>query len=371
MKVLLEKLIRAKPTAENGEKEAAKIIAEFFMEAQISAELDVWDDKNANITTRIESGGGRPAIMFLCHLDVVPAGEGQWGHDPFKPTEKEGKLFGRGSADMLGGLAAGASAVVDVVKSGGQLKGDIIFAATAGEEVDSCGVKRFMEKHGTNLPAPGGIIIPEPTDFEVVTAHKGICWLKITTSGKTAHGSMPELGINAVMMMNKLLNSLEKYKVPHTVHPVLGGCTLSVNTIHGGKATNVVPDRCSIEVDIRMLPGQDYEEIIAGIEELFRQVNQGYPDFIAEIEPVRIVGALETDSECDFVRSFCKTVGSEKTASVSFTTDGPHLAELNAPVVIFGPGKPALCHKPNEYIEISDLEKARQYYTAVIKNFLL
>jgi succinyl-diaminopimelate desuccinylase len=214
------------------------------------------------------------------------------------------------------------------------------------------------------------VVLPEPTDFEVVTAHRGMLWLKVKTGGKAAHGSTPELGINAIASMKTFLNELDNYKIRVEPHKLLGGCSMSVNTIAGGKAVNVVPDKCEIGIDIRTLPGQNCQEIISDFEKIFAKLKQGNSQFEASVSLVREVGALETDSNCDFVKDFCSAIGRTETKAVGFTTDGPHFAPLGVPVVIFGPGKPDICHKPDEYIEISDVEKAVEYYKDIILKFL-
>jgi succinyl-diaminopimelate desuccinylase len=367
--VLLKKLIGAETTAENGELAAADIISAELGQSDIDCRIDSWDTNRANLIAQIKSGGRKGALLFACHLDVVGAGETKWEHPPFSGVESEGKIYGRGSADMKGGIAAIVTAAKQIVESGVKLEGDIILFAAAGEETDSCGAKRFIRNWG-GMPRLAGVVLPEPTDFEVVTAHRGMLWLKVKTGGKAAHGSTPELGINAIASMKTLLNELDNYKIRFKPHKLLGGCSMSVNTIAGGKEINVVPDECEIKIDIRTLPGQNCQEIISDFEKIFTKLKQKNPQFEAEVSIIREVGALETDSNCGFVKDFCSCLGISETKTVGFTTDGPHFAALGAPVVIFGPGKPEVCHKPDEYIEISDVEKAVEYYKNIIVKFL-
>jgi succinyl-diaminopimelate desuccinylase len=249
------------------------------------------------------------------------------------------------------------------------LNGDIIFLAVAGEETDSCGAEKFIDNPG-QLPELAGVIIPEPTDFSIVTAHRGMLWLKIATKGKTAHSSTPELGVNAIASMRRVLDVLENYEVPVEPHKQLGKCSMSINTISGGKAMNVVPDKCTIGIDFRTLPGQKAGDIIGEMKNILARVNQENQNFDAEVSMIRAVQPLETDCNCDFVRNFCQAVDINETKSVGFTTDGPCFTSLGAPILIFGPGKPELCHKPDEYIDISDVEKATGYYMNIISRFL-
>lgn len=370
VKELLKKLIQAKPTGDNGELAAANVLADFLAPHGIDCRIDKWAKTRANFTAHVKSTGERDALLFAAHLDVVPAGPARWKLPPFDAVEADGKIHGRGSADMKGPMASLAAAIVEIVKSGTRLKGGLILAATAGEETDSCGAKRFIKKDISQLPRLAGVVIPEPTDFEVVATHRGMIWVQITTFGKSAHGSMPHLGVNAIELMNPLLNHLWDYQPAHTDHPLLGKCSMSINEIHGGKATNVVPDKCSVKIDIRTVPGQTNQDIISDLEAICRQLKINDNRFKAEIATIRSVPALETEAESGFVKSLCDAVGVEETSNVGFASDGPFFAELGTPVVIFGPGKPGVCHQPDEYIDIADLEKGKQYYKDIILKFL-
>jgi len=369
MKELLKKLIQAESTPQKGELAAAEVISSELSRSGVECRIDTWGQNRANIIARVKSCERKGALLFACHLDVVGPGEARWEKPPFGAIESDGKIYGRGSADMKGGIAAAVTAVRQIADSDIKLQGDIVFVAAAGEETDSCGAKRFISDSG-RMPEFVGVVIPEPTDFAIVTAHRGMLWLKVTTKGKAAHGSTPQLGVNAIASMRSVLDELENYEIPAEAHKLLGRCSMSVNTITGGKALNVVPDKCSIGIDIRTLPEQNHQDIITDLENIFAKLKSENPQFDAEVSVVRQVQSLETDCSCDFVNDFCSAVGNNETVAVGFTTDGPHFASLGAPVVIFGPGKPHLCHKPNEYIEIRDAKKAIEYYKNIILKFL-
>lgn len=370
MKELLRKLIQAETTAEKGELAAAEIISDELGQSGIGCQIDSWGLNRANLTAQIKSGGQKGGLLFACHLDVVAPGQAGWRHPAFAAVESEGKIYGRGSVDMKGGIASVVTAIRQIVDSGVELEGDIIFVAAAGEETDSCGTERFIRGRSGRLPELAGVVIPEPTDFEVVTAHRGMLWLEVKTEGRAAHSSTPELGVNAIASMKILLAELDNYKIRFQPHKMLGKCSMSVNTITGGKEINVVPDQCSIGIDIRTLPGQQFQEIISDFEKIFAKLKQQNSQFEASVSVMREVGALETDLSCDFVKDFCSAVKISETKAVGFTTDGPHFASLGAPVVIFGPGKPQLAHKPDEYIDIADVEKAVEHYKKIILKFL-
>ncbi|MHC4743001.1 MAG: M20 family metallopeptidase [Planctomycetota bacterium] len=369
MKDFLSKLVQIDTTASTGELAAAKLVVEELASSGINAETDCWEQKRANVSARIGSSGERPSLLFACHLDVVGPGAEPWEHPPFSGLQRDGRVYGRGATDMKGGIAAVVAAIRHVADSGTRLLGDIVFVAAAGEETDSCGAIRFVEGQA-DASEYAGVIIPEPTDFDIVTAHRGMLWLQIATKGVTAHGSTPHLGVNAINTARALLNELEAYAPKAEPHNLLGGCSMSINTIAGGDEINVVPDKCTIGIDFRTLPGQAHDAILADLREVFAKLRSADANFDAEISIVRQVEPLETDCSSEFLRDFCSTVGIAETKAVGFTTDGPHFAELGAPVVIFGPGKGEVCHRPNEYVEISDVEEAARYYREIIEKFL-
>ncbi|MHC5146644.1 MAG: M20 family metallopeptidase [Planctomycetota bacterium] len=361
MKELLKKLIRSSPTLENGELNAAKVLVDYFQQHRIQVSLDQWDKTRANVTASVGSDDAdAPTLLFGAHLDVVPASKEHWQTDPFCPVERDGKIIGRGSVDMLGGLCAAAAAMVDLSKQ--PLNGRVIFAATAGEETDSCGVQRFVEQHQSQITNPVGVVITEPTGMKVLRAHRGILWLKVETFGKTAHGSTPQAGINAVLKMNALINRLGNWDIPHTPHPALGGCSMSINRIAGGSATNIVPDSCVLELDIRTLPGQDHTGIIDELQNLCDDLQKNDPDFKTHISIIRAVDGLETPADHPFIEQACRAIGATEVGTAGFTTDGPHFEKLSDAILILGPGDGSLCHKPDEAIEIEAVEHARQSY---------
>ncbi|MFQ6036959.1 MAG: M20/M25/M40 family metallo-hydrolase, partial [Sedimentisphaerales bacterium] len=273
MKEFLRKLIQAETTAEKGELAAAQLISAELGHSGIDYQIDSWGKTRANITARVKSAGRKAALLFVSHLDVVGPGETAWQHPPFAAAESNGKIHGRGSADMKGGIAAIVTAIRQVVDGRIPLQGDIIFLGAAGEETDSCGAKRFISNQSA-MPQLAGVVVTEPTDFEVVTAHRGLLWLKVETRGKAAHGSTPELGINAIASMRCLLNELENYEIPFQPHHLLGKCSMSINTIAGGKEINIVPDICTAGIDIRTLPAQNHQDIVKDLEKIFTKLKQ-------------------------------------------------------------------------------------------------
>ena len=396
MKDLLKQLVQADSTSDKGESAAAAVIADRFERHGVDCRIDRWDTNRANIMAQVKSAGPRPALLFVCHLDVVGPGKERWEYPPFGASEENGRIYGRGTTDMKAGIASVVAAICDLAGARADLKGDILFAATAGEETDSAGVVRFVQQMRANsdarladtgqpqgigdpkrvpgrsdslVPALAGIIIPEPTDFAVVTAHRGLLWLKITTRGKAVHSSTPERGVNAIGSMKHVLDELEHYQIPFERHPLLGECSMSINTISGGEAMNMVPDRCTLGVDIRTLPGQDHDALRHDFERMLAKLQAGTPQFDADLVVERTVKAMETNPECEFVRRLCTAVGVNLTNAVGFTTDAPHLAPLGAPIVIYGPGQPKMCHQVDEYIDLADVRAGVDCFKKAILAF--
>jgi succinyl-diaminopimelate desuccinylase len=268
---------------------------------------------------------------------------------------------------MKSGLAALIVATRTMAKARLPLRGDLILAATAGEESDSLGATALAVR--PDLGPVQALVIPEPSANDIYVAEKGAFWLELTTQGKTAHGSMPDLGRNAVMMMVALIGELEKMAFPYREHPMLGGFSRSINTIAGGVKTNVVPDLCVATVDMRTVPGQDHRAILGQVEGLIADLTRRIPDFQASVKIVNDRCPVETSPSEPAVRRFADVVAQvtgERPVpkGVRYYTDAavfvPH---LNVPMIICGPGDAKQAHQPNEHVEIVKLVQSAKIFT--------
>jgi len=351
---------------------AAEYISGELRKAGLDADLIRHSSARASVLARLRGSGETPALLFNGHIDTVPVGAEAWTHDPFAGVLADGKIWGRGAADMKGGVACLLAAVTALAKARLPLKGDIIFTATAGEEIDSLGATAIAPR--ADLGPVRAILIPEPSHNELYIAEKGAFWLEITTHGQTAHGSMPDLGRNAILMMVRLADELEKLEIPFQSHPLLGGFSRSLNTIGGGVKTNVVPDSCTAPVDMRTVPGQNHRDILEKVNGLIKDLEGSMPGFKASVRILNDRLPLETPSNDPAVLMFCEVIG-EITGrkpvpkGTRYFTDGVVLAPaLNAPLLICGPGNPGLAHQPNEYVEVDKLvQSARIYALAALK----
>jgi succinyl-diaminopimelate desuccinylase len=283
-------------------------------------------------------------------------------------------VWGRGAADMKGGLAAMMAAALALVETGTSLAGDLILAFTAGEEVDCVGAHVVAGR--TDLGPVGAIVLSEPSSNELFVAEKGALQVELTTYGQTAHGSMPELGRNAVMMMVALLSELDRLPVPCAEHPLLGGFTRSINTINGGVKTNVVPDRCTATVDMRTVPGQDHAALLRQIEALIADLSARQPGFQASMKVLNDNLPLTTPPDHPAVARMADVIEAVKgrrpvPRGVRYYSDAvAYVPAFAAPMLICGPGQASLAHQPNEYVEVDKLVESARILTLAAMRLL-
>jgi succinyl-diaminopimelate desuccinylase len=338
------------------EKLAADWLAEQLERRGFSPRVDDLGGHRANITAVLKGTGEKPALVFNGHLDVVPIGDTPWMHDPFGGVQVNDRLYGRGTSDMKSGLMAMVMAADALKRAGVRLKGDLILSGVADEETGALGAKSWVQAGG--LRGVGAIVIGEPTNLEVYIAEKGACWLEITTYGKTAHGSMPDLGVNAVMHMTAALHALTRLSLPFQPHPLFDRPTMNVGTIVGGNKTNVVPDRCTVTVDLRTLPGMQHEDVQREIRQTLDGLREAIPNFTYEMRVIAERAAVASDPQAPIVEtvlSILEAHGRREApkATPGFATDASVFQPASGvPFLIFGPGIPQLAHQPNEYVEI-------------------
>jgi len=338
---LLQKVIQIESTNPPGnELDLALWLADQFAQAGIEAELLKYEGKRANLVARVPGTGKGPALIFSAHMDTVPAGEVPWMFPPFSATLHEGKIYGRGAADMKSGLAAMVEAAVILARSGVSLGGDLIVALTWDETHGLRGAKKLVE--AGLLADAGAVLVSEPSTLDVFIAEKGALWLKCRAEGKTAHTSMPDMGRNAIMEMMQFLGRLEQsLDLSADPHSLLSAPTWAVGTIKGGVIINMIPDGCEIELDIRdwKLPVvTDPEAGIVGLS----------------LQAVEEVTGLP-----------------RKRKGVSYFTDGSVLANrLHIPMVIIGPGETVMTHQPNECVEVERLVQAVKAYLLIAARYL-
>lgn len=374
----LQALVRAESVNPPGNEQAvAEKIAERLAATGFSPQVDEIQEGRSNLLVSI---GGESAheqttrvLVYSGHFDTVPLGNARWEHEPFGGELVDGKLYGRGATDMKGGVAAMVLALEYLQRSGARLAGELRFVGTVGEEVDGLGAREVVKRG--QMDDATALVVGEPSANGAFVAHKGTLWVEVFISGRTAHGSMPERGVNAIDTMRHFLNWLEEHSFSHEEHPLLGGPTTNVGTIKGGVKTNVVADACSATLDLRTLPGQSHEEILAEVEQALakacshtgasyeiRVANDKAPVATSENEP--FIGlSLDTAQRHLGQRLTPKGANYYTDASV-------YIPHLGLPTLIYGPGEPGMAHQPDEWIEIENYLESIRFYAALAVEYL-
>jgi len=342
------------------ELEAAELLTGELAAAGLASETRALGPGRANAVARFSNCAG-PTLVLNSHIDTVPIGSG-WTMDPFRLTERNGRLYGRGACDAKGSIAAMTEAARLLIADASSWRGTLLLAFVSDEEIDGTGSKALV----ANGPPIDAVVIGEPTDNRVMAAHKGCLRPLIRVTGKTAHSSRPELGINAILGAGRLLDRLTRYDrdLRARSHPLVGEATLTVTRIQGGIADNVVPDECELVVDRRLLPG---EEADAALAEL-RHVVRNEPDISADIIKVRTVsGSAETALDSPIVRHGLAAASAHGVAArqaEGFTggCDLVHFRAASADGIILGPGSLAMAHQPDEYVPRAELAQAALIY---------
>jgi acetylornithine deacetylase len=308
------------------------------------------------------SGGGGVALSG--HSDCVPVEGQRWTSDPFTLTEREGKLYGRGTCDMKGFIAC-VLASVPLFK-GAKLKEPIHLVVSYDEEVGCVGVRPLIARLGRDLPRPRAVIVGEPTGMAVIDAHKRIDAYRTTVHGREAHSSLPALGINAISVAASLVCELDRIgedvaKAQNDPRFEPPYSTISVGTIRGGTAPNIVPKTCDFNWQVRGLPTASPEEVPARLAryaeaELLPKMKAVTHDAAIETKNVHSVPAFAAGGASEAVALALKLTGANDTRTVSYTTEAGLFEQAGCPAVICGPGDIAQAHAADEYVSLEQME---------------
>jgi acetylornithine deacetylase/succinyl-diaminopimelate desuccinylase-like protein len=318
----------------------------------------------ANLLARLSPRGRiQRRVLLAPHLDTV--GGDEMPGSLFTPRARHGRLHGRGACDTKGSVAAMFAALCQVAQSRQRPEGtDIIFAGLVDEE-NGQGGSRALVASGFKADLA---IVGEPTRLRTVTAHKGDLWLQLETRGKAAHGARPELGRNAVHAMARIVDCLETTyarQLRRRRHALLGHATVNVGSIAGGGQPNIVPDRCVISVDRRTLPGETDAGVKRQIKTLLRRHHLPARLIDAKGVPCR---PLETSPRHPLVGLLLRCTGQKRPLGVDYFSDAGVLADGQIPSVLFGPGDIAQAHTPDEWVELRQLEQAKNLLVAFLQS---
>ena len=352
------------------EVECAHYLGDLLAGAGLEVSYYDFAPGRTNLVAVLRGGDGEEAkkkpLCFGGHIDVVPLGAKEWSVDPFGAEIADGRLYGRGSTDMKSGVAAFVHAAMKLAADGARGEADIVLAVCAGEET-GCEGSSHLGKVGA-LGEMGAVVIAEPTANYPILGHKGALWLRVETEGVTAHGSMPEQGVNAVYKAARAVTKLEDFDFNVKPHELLGRATLNVGTMEGGLNLNSVPDRAAFTVDIRTLPEQDHDGIVSGLE--------GYLGGESRIARIVDVGGVHTPHTHPWIREVYALM--EPVLGESIEPRGaPYFTDASAltpacggpPTVILGPGEMHMAHQTDEYCPVAHITQAAEAYEALARRW--
>ncbi len=332
-------------------------------ETQIAGLIERWADEAGLDAERLEATPGRPSVLvrargkgggrtlLLCgHLDTVGV-EGM--ADPHTPRIDGDRLFGRGAYDMKAGVAAALVAAREAARLG--LAGDVVVAAVADEEHASLGVQEALRHVSADAA-----VVTEPTELELVVAHKGFVWSEIEITGRSAHGSRPHLGVDAIAKMGPVLSELEQLDraLADRAHPLLGRASVHASVIEGGAELSSYPARCTLGLERRTLPGETGEQIEAEVESLLNRCRAADRALRASQRTLLVRDPFEIDRTEDLV-TLASDVAAEvlrapvRIGGASYWADSAFIASAGIPTVLFGPGGEG-AHASDEWVSLSD-----------------
>ncbi|MFC7335844.1 M20 family metallopeptidase [Haloferula chungangensis] len=347
-------------TDRTGEKDIADFLAAWLREIGADVTLDEIRPGRPNLIARFAPLDGRPRILLGPHLDTV--GVGGMTIDPFAAEIRDGKIWGRGTSDtkgpmaaMLWGLKQNAAALKDSPVA-------IDFVGFMGEESSQWGSIQFGKTYGKDYQFA---IVGEPTSLDVVNTTKGSLWATLRAKGKAAHSSQPERGENAVMKLARSLDQLEQELIPKLAsftHPILGHSTMNIGVFHGGSRPNIVPDHAEAEVDIRITPSLTEA---GGALALIQKSLAGQDiEILAPVEKP----PMETPADNPWIKRILAVKPDSKTVGAPWFSDASHLSEVGIPSICMGPGSIDQAHTKDEFIRVSDLEQGADFFDSLIRD---
>ena len=345
------------------ERDCAQMAGALLKEWGYDVQYFEYADSRTSVVARAGSADRKP-LCLTGHLDVVPLGSRQWSKDPFAGETDGDKLFGRGVSDMKAGVAA----ILLAARSfAGKLSGKpgIVIVLTAGEEGGCVGSAQLAKTQ--LLGNAGAMVVGEPTSNYPLVGHKGSIKFHARFKGVSAHGSMPELGVNAIYKAAKAISKLEGFDFHTPPHHVMGKPTLNVGIMEGGNTVNAVPDSATFGVDIRTVPGMDHEALLARMKSILEEAQL---DVFSNLKPVWTAPEQEWIQR---VFEVCKPyVGEAPTARTApYMTDAANLLKVyaGAPTVVLGPGEAAMAHQTDEYASMDRIRQSVAIYEALLRDW--
>lgn len=359
------------PGGQRGEVAVAQYVADYCAALGLPTQRQEVLPGRTNVLATLKVPGAARTLLLDSHMDTVSVDA--MGPSGLRPEVRDGRITGRGSCDDKGPLAAMMAALASLTRNPAGLRCNVALLATVDEEYLMRGAAHFS-RSGVSAD---GAVVGEPTRLEIVIAHKGFVRWTLHTIGRAAHSSHPDQGDNAIYQMAELIQALREAVEPRLQarsHPLVGSATWSIGKIQGGAAVNIVPERCTIEIDRRLLPNENGNEALAEFDEILDRIRREHPRIRLESEPpFGAVGGLDTPRDAPLVRAMeeaCRDVlGGFQVTGVPYGTNASKFIEANIPSVVFGPGDIRQAHTADEYVEIDQLRAAARIYEATARHF--
>jgi acetylornithine deacetylase len=350
-----------------GEGECARALASVLDDWGFAVELSETPPGRPNVVARL-GPADTPALMLNGHLDVV--GVDGMTHEPFAAEVRGNRIYGRGSADMKGGLAAICAAALEGVGSGA--KRQILVTAVVDEEYESLGMRALL---ASGLCADAAIIT-EPTRLAICPAHRGFAWFDISLRGRAAHGSRYDIGVDAITHAGLLLAELEQLERTRDSgprHPLLGRGSLHASKIHGGVGMSTYPEACDLAIERRTLPGESTEKAMAEIVDACARVKARHANFDAKVTLTTAQLPSEVPPDAPIVRRLRRALERENVSvrieGFSAWTDAALLNEAGIPAICFGPGDISMAHAAEEFVPVEEIGLATRVLSRVVREW--
>lgn len=368
---LLARLVAYPTVSDRPVTELAAFLAGLSEDAGFRVERFQTSETKCNV---VASAGppGTDGLILSGHMDVVPTEGQDWSSDPFTLTERDGRLYARGAADMKGFIAAAMAATASLPA----LRRELVLVWTHDEEVGCKGsaalADRLLE---LNRPVPSLALIGEPTDFKIARMHPGHETLRVLCVGRAAHSSLPDLGVNAIKVAGRVLAALESLEEELRQERAFEAelarpwPILNVGMIQGGTAVNIVPDACEIRLGIRPLPGQSVPALFGRLAARVAEVDAEVARWggAARLEPLHGVPALLTEAGTELEALLAPWASCPGTCAVPFATDGGNFTRLGVRSLVCGPGSISVAHRPDEHVSIADLLRGTELVIDLVR----
>lgn len=368
---ILKTLIKINSThPEGNEMDMVKAILAMFGKYDIVYKIFDHGNNRGSLVITIPGKSSKQSIAFLGHIDTVPVDDySEWEYPPFDAVVVGDYMYGRGSADMKGGVTSMIITALYLLENKVTPSNDIHFCFTADEELNGIGVLEIKDSGIINNAKE--IFIAEPSEEKLGLAEKGALWIEVIVEGLSAHGSRPDLGVNSVEYLIEFINQFRDSMDRESLNPLLGQATFSVNEINGGVKTNVIPTQSTATIDIRTIPIQNHEDIINNGNEIAYKLMKEKDNLTIELNVLNNRPSVETSKDNMFIKqltNLCKELSHEtKYKGLNFYTDASQIIpDLKVPFVILGPGDDAMAHQRNEKIKLTSVAKIAEIYISYV-----